>query len=173
MEINESIDNEKKRNVFKIEEMVAAEEANSKVDMEDDSSDDTCLYNIKYQKHIKLQNVIRNLSDVQGDEESLKREILKLNDIYTGEFRHRYSMILNTVQSLTNSQRDLLVVNLQEIDNLIRSQQISLEMSAMDGFEKFYDHIQLDVSRINDLEKRFGQQKCVLEGSVDEAKKIC
>ena len=108
-------------------------------------------------KNGQIQKIIKSIAVPQLDDSVLKEQIAAFNEIYVDEFRHSYTQILITIQNLGDSERDLLMTNIEQVLNSINGQ---LTSEAQEGLKKLSDHIQLDISRLNYFKKEF-MQGCI------------
>lgn len=120
------------------------------------------------QKRDELRDLLMDLSSAQDllkDNKKRKEYYLKLESIYydacTNNFRHYYSDIFATLtyvdSSRFNGNLDVLAQNMQSIKDGYRSKNPDSNGNYIDiekEINKLYDHINLDIARIN-YTKRF------------------
>lgn len=117
-------------------------------------------------KNGQIQKIIKYIAVPQLDDSVLKEQIAAFNEIYVDEFRHSYTQILITIQNLGDSERDLLMTNIEQVLNSINGQ---LTSEAQEGLKKLSDHIQLDISRLNYFKKEFSKDASKLKDRIDKA----
>lgn len=88
-------------------------------------------------------------NDIQDKSLSIK----KLEKIYSNNYRHKYSQMLQTLFSMEDETIDYLVSNLDSLSTYIND----ANCNCVKSYNKLYDHIMLEVARIrayHDYENR-------------------
>lgn len=120
-------------------------------------------------RNLEIQELIKDFSKLISEEE-MKSKLVSLNDIYDNEFRHKYSQMLIAIQNIEPSGREILIMNFEKAFDLLRNDKsISVSEKALKGFEKLYDHVMLDISRLNYLSKNYGKQDSELKEKFEKA----
>ena len=120
-------------------------------------------------RNLEIQELIKDFSRVISESE-IKERLVKLNSIYKGNFRHKYSQMLVTIQNLEPSARDILIMNFEKaFEMLERDKNILESEEVLKNFDKLYDHVMLDVSRLSYIGKYYGKQDSELKEKFDNA----
>lgn len=110
-------------------------------------------------KQQKLQELLLKLArlDIDVTEDNVKDYIKDLQDIYTGDFRHLYSGMFGVITRI-DANNSLDMAKLQDnIQNLYETsvqwlkddQHDEVNQELCDKLEKLYDHVNLEIARIN------------------------
>ena len=121
------------------------------------------------QKNLEIQELLRDFSTVLT-EADIRERLSKLNIIYQDDFRHKYSQMLITIQNLEPSSRDILIMNFEKAFEVLEKDKSILESEVIfKKFEKLYDHVMLDISRLSYISKYYGKQDSELKEKFDRA----
>ena len=119
----------------------------------------------KEEKNTELVRVIRRLSTFsiqeQENEAAVQKEIEILQHIYEDDFRHLYSRIFSTITQNDEDQNNNLLQNIQYINKMVADNGQN-EEKFKKSVLKLYDHINLDIARLNYIiwmEKRNSKDK--------------
>lgn len=119
------------------------------------------------EKDNAIKNIIKDIIDKGVDD--IDAFIQRFSEVYNNEYRHKYSEILKLLMKIKSESEaeslDYLVLNMKILKEHISCSQYSFKKS----FFKLYDHIILEVTRIQlyyDYEKR----EKLIESKVNTAK---
>ncbi|WP_099950589.1 hypothetical protein [Ezakiella peruensis] len=92
----------------------------------------------------------------------------KLKDIYSDDYRHKYSSIFTFITDINNKENaerliNNLINNLNCINEYFEEKTCNLDDDTKKSFKKLLDHVNLDVSRINYLKGLLDLSKSKLE----------
>ncbi len=119
------------------------------------------------EREIKLNNLLRELSNEAIDESQCEEIANRFKDIYRGGFRHRYSVFHPLLQEIMDSSdadqgvSEFLTVNLNTLSAYIENKYIN---NGQGEHTKIYrpiyklcDHINLEMTRINEQRSQEGR----------------
>lgn len=106
----------------------------------------------------RLNELLKDLAknDVRIDDNNVDKYILELQGIYDADFRHLYSSLFGTITSIDeNSSLNLmgLSANIQTIHDAVINDSKYKDADFYLKIKKLYDHINLDISRIEYTKK--------------------
>lgn len=115
-----------------------------------------------------LYKYIINMLKAQLNEDEIKEIVVYLSELYQSSYRHSYSHISSTIyQNISiesgeiESKLDILKNNSDAIwrNGLEKHQEEHIRR----GFEKFHDHIALEINRLEDIVKKIKQINNTIE----------
>lgn len=105
--------------------------------------------------HTKLEKYLKGLSQKTLNDEEMEQSVNELKTIYVDDFRHFYSRVFATITTIQNS-KDIslqnLISNLKAIFEYVQTRQAD-DQDFFNHVKKLYDHVNLDVSRIEYTQK--------------------
>lgn len=127
-----------------------------------------------------LREVLHTLSESQEilkDSDSKSEIIKKINKIYNSDFRHLYSDIFSTLSALDRDNPAALENLGGNVEIIYREyrddKKNTYEKRVVDSVKKLYDHVALDISRINYIKTLYnnskGEKETLLE-SINQTK---
>jgi len=100
------------------------------------------------EKNRKLENFLERASSINEKFEK-NSELKKLEEIYEGNFRHKYSIIFKKLVELDKQLENFSIEMLSEnIFTIFLESQKTNDCKIKKSVEKLYDHVNLDVARI-------------------------
>lgn len=108
------------------------------------------------------------INDNQFNVERLDIICNNLKDIYSDDYRHKYSSIFTFITNINNKENaerliNNLINNLNCINEYFEQETCTLDDNTKKSFKKLLDHVNLDVSRINYLKGLLDLSKSKLE----------
>lgn len=108
------------------------------------------------------------INDNQFNVERLDIICDNLKDIYSDDYRHKYSSIFTFITNINNKENaerliNNLINNLNCINEYFEQETCTLDDNTKKSFKKLLDHVNLDVSRINYLKGLLDLSKSKLE----------
>lgn len=136
--------------------------------------------NLLFRKQSDLKDLLKELSESQEiiNDDSIVNYVEKLKEIYDIEsnFRHLYSEIFSTIADICitdNEKLEFLANNLRYIYDYVMENERSNE-NFQKNILKLYDHVNLDVARLNfwrRTENKIKEENEKLQESIQSAQK--
>lgn len=101
--------------------------------------------------------------------------ISKLCETYSGNFRHMYSRFYSFVIVLGKEKREILASNLSEIFNKTQAKMRSgenVDVYAYNSIAKLYDHINIEISRVDEALKHSDKEKKLETSLLDKESRL-
>ena len=98
----------------------------------------------------ELSTLIKQLSSQNiADNANVDIFFKEFQTIYSGNFRHLYSELFSIIIENTEEQNGSLVSNMRFIYDRLHSGDVKIAENVKKSIVKLYDHINLDVARVN------------------------
>lgn len=137
---------------------------------------DVILSSDDYQnKERSLFELLKRLSKNSLTPDECDQYISELCTIYSGRFRHMYSRFYSFVISLEQVEREILSSNLSEIFIKTQAKMRSGEKVDEDAYNciaKLYDHINIELSRVDEANKHSDTEKKLETSLLDKEKRL-